>query len=157
MRRILLLSALVLLLDQATKFWVVEVLDLAQRRAISVFPPYLNFRMAWNEGINFGLFSEMGSDTMRWALVALALAVSAWAVWWGRRFSGWLGPSLVALLVGGAIGNSIDRIRYGAVADFLNMSCCGIDNPFSFNVADIAIFVGAVGLVLLSDKLPRRA
>jgi signal peptidase II len=56
------------------------------------------------------------------------------------------------LLVGGALGNVIDRILYGAVADFLNMSCCGIENPFSFNVADIAIFAGALGLVLFMGK-----
>ena len=52
------------------------------------------------------------------------------------------------LLIGGAIGNVIDRLAYGAVADFLNMSCCGIENPFAFNVADISIFVGALGLVI---------
>ena len=63
------------------------------------------------------------------------------------------------VLVGGAIGNVVDRIIYGAVADFLNMSCCGIDNPFAFNVADVAIFVGAVGLVLTTGdgkKKPSR-
>lgn len=48
------------------------------------------------------------------------------------------------------MGNVIDRVAYGAVADFLNMSCCGIENPFSFNVADVAIFLGAIGLVLLT-------
>ena len=59
------------------------------------------------------------------------------------------------VLIGGALGNVVDRVAYGAVADFLNMSCCGIDNPFSFNVADIAIFVGAVGLILFTGKNPR--
>ncbi|MES2542698.1 MAG: signal peptidase II, partial [Pseudomonadota bacterium] len=53
-------------------------------------------------------------------------------------------------LVGGALGNIIDRIAYGAVADFLNMSCCGIENPYAFNVADIAIFAGALGLVIFA-------
>jgi signal peptidase II len=54
------------------------------------------------------------------------------------------------LLLGGAMGNVVDRVIYGAVADFLNMSCCGIANPYSFNVADISIFAGALGLVLFS-------
>ena len=54
-------------------------------------------------------------------------------------------------MVGGAMGNVIDRVFYGAVADFLNMSCCGINNPYAFNVADIAIFIGAVGLAFLAD------
>jgi signal peptidase II len=52
------------------------------------------------------------------------------------------------LLIGGALGNAYDRIRYGAVVDFLNMSCCGIQNPYAFNVADIFIFVGAIGLAI---------
>ena len=56
------------------------------------------------------------------------------------------------MLIGGALGNVVDRVVYGAVADFLNMSCCGIENPFAFNVADVAIFVGAIGLVLFTGK-----
>ena len=56
------------------------------------------------------------------------------------------------LLIGGALGNVVDRVLYGAVADFLNMSCCGIENPFAFNVADVAIFAGAIGLVLFTGK-----
>ena len=54
------------------------------------------------------------------------------------------------LVIGGALGNSLDRIFYGGVADFLNMTCCGIRNPYSFNVADIAIFVGLFGLIIFS-------
>ena len=57
------------------------------------------------------------------------------------------------LVIGGAIGNVIDRLVYGAVADFLNMSCCGFENPYSFNVADISIFVGALGLILLTNDV----
>ena len=53
------------------------------------------------------------------------------------------------MLIGGALGNVVDRVLYGAVADFLNMSCCGINNPYAFNVADIAIFIGAAALILL--------
>jgi signal peptidase II len=59
----------------------------------------------------------------------------------------------VGLLVGGALGNALDRVIYGAVVDFLNMSCCGINNPYAFNVADIFIFVGAIGLAIFpTDK-----
>ena len=56
------------------------------------------------------------------------------------------------LLIGGALGNVVDRLLYGYVLDFLNMSCCRINNPFVFNVADIFIFVGAAGLILLDGK-----
>ncbi len=157
MKRILLLSAIIFLLDQSSKWFVVEYLDLMMRQAINVFPPYLNLRMAWNEGVNFGLFSGQGSDIFRYILIAVTLTVALGVLWWGRRFTGWFGAFLIACIVGGALGNTVDRVVYGAVADFLNMSCCGWRNPYSFNVADISIFVGAIGLVLFSERLQQRA
>ena len=153
MKRILAMSLGIFVFDQLTKFIVVEYLDLKNKLAIDVLPPFINFRMAWNEGINFGVLS--GFD-LRWWLVGISIAISVWVLWWGRHFTGWFGAFLVGCIVGGALGNTVDRIVYGAVADFLNMSCCGWRNPFSFNVADIAIFVGAFGLVLFSEKLNRK-
>ncbi|MGI9391459.1 MAG: signal peptidase II [Boseongicola sp.] len=140
----------VFLIDQLTKIGVVHLLDLKTRGVLPVFEPILVFRMAWNEGINFGLFAGFG-DVMRWVLIALALAISVWLVrWmWRDRPGRWVQIS-AGLVVGGAIGNVIDRLIYGAVADFLNMSCCGFESPWSFNVADVAIFVGAAGLILLA-------
>lgn len=130
-------------LDRLTKWWVVDVLDLASRNEIEIWPPFLNFRMAWNQGVNFGLLSS-GSDSARWALIGLALAISMFLTVWALRRRT---PAFVigtGILVGGAVGNAWDRMSsWGAVADFLNMSCCGIDNPYAFNVADIAIFAGA--------------
>jgi signal peptidase II len=150
MRQFWITAAATFGIDQLSKLAVVQGLDLIQRGEIDVFPPYLTFRMAWNEGINFGLLSH-GSDVVRWGLVALALAISAWVVWWMRRErENWKAELAGGLLVGGALGNIVDRIAYGAVADFLNMSCCGIENPYAFNVADIAIFVGALGLVIFA-------
>jgi signal peptidase II len=149
-------AAAVFVIDQALKYYVVHVLALAQVRAIDVWPPFLNLRMAWNTGINFGLFAG-GSDAARWVLIGLALAISAAvAVWMWRDPPGRLGLISAGLLVGGALGNVVDRLLYGAVADFLNMSCCGIDNPFSFNVADISIFAGALGLVLFTGDGTRK-
>ncbi len=156
MTRILIAATAVFLLDQSSKWAVVVGLDLRNRLSIDVLPPFLNFRMAWNEGVNFGLFSN-DTEVMRWLLVALALAITGWLLWWGRRMSGWRGAILIGLVVGGALGNVADRILYGAVADFLNMSCCGIRNPYAFNVADIAIFLGAFGLLLFGDKLHNKA
>ena len=150
MRRFWIIAAVVFVLDQLTKLAVVHGLDLINRGEIDVFPPYLTFRMAWNYGINFGLLSN-GSDWARWGLIVLALAISAWVLWWMRHEMGNRMAELSGgLLVGGALGNIIDRIAYGAVADFLNMSCCGIENPYAFNVADIAIFAGALGLVIFA-------
>jgi signal peptidase II len=142
--RALLIAAIVVALDRISKIYVVEVLDLRNRLYIPVIDPWFNLTMAWNEGINFGLF-DFGAAG-RWVLVALALGiVVALAVW--VRKGGWVQALGVGLIIGGAIGNVWDRVRWGAVADFINMSCCGIRNPFAFNVADAAIFGGAALLV----------
>jgi signal peptidase II len=150
--RIANLTALIVFgIDQLLKIIVVWWLNLAERGEIDVIPPLLNFRMAWNRGVNFGLLSG-DADILRWGLIALALAISLWVWLWVRRDA----PSprtqiMAGLLIGGALGNVVDRVLYGAVADFLNMSCCGIENPFAFNVADICIFLGAIGLVIFAD------
>ena len=140
----------IFLLDQASKYLVVHILNLRQLGEIDVLPPLLNLRMAWNYGINFGLFAQNG-DLTRWVLVVVALAISVAVIWWVINDPpGTIGKIAAGFLIGGALGNVIDRLLYGAVADFLNMSCCGIDNPYAFNVADIAIFIGAIGLVLFT-------
>jgi signal peptidase II len=152
MRNLTIIAFVTFALDQVLKWFVVIRLDLRNLGEIDVLPPYLTFRMAWNRGVNFGLFSSHDQLT-RWGLTALALLISIWVVIWVAREGApkWMAIS-AGLLVGGALGNIVDRVIYGAVADFLNMSCCGIDNPFSFNVADVAIFVGALGLVMFTPK-----
>jgi signal peptidase II len=150
MRAMTLTALATLILDQVSKLGVVFGLNLFDRGVIEVLPPFLTFRMAWNKGVNFGLLSQ-DSDLARWILVAMSLLISAWVVYWLNRDAITLRTAISGgLLVGGALGNVIDRVAYGAVADFLNMSCCGIENPYAFNVADIAIFAGAIGLVLFS-------
>ena len=140
----------VFLLDQATKWLVVHWLDLRTQMEIDILPPWVNLRMAWTRGVNFGLLADVD---MRWVLVALALGISTFVVVWVlREGGGRLVQVAAGLLVGGAIGNVVDRVLYGAVADFLNMSCCGLENPWAFNVADIAVFLGAVGLVLFAGR-----
>lgn len=140
------------LLDQASKYLVVHILNLRVRGEIDVIPPILNLRMAWNEGVNFGLFAS-GSDVVRWGLIGLALVIVAAVLWWVNSDpQGRWGMLSAGLLIGGALGNVVDRLLYGAVADFLNMSCCGISNPYAFNIADIAIFVGAFGLIVLGGR-----
>ncbi|MGF1552542.1 MAG: signal peptidase II [Paracoccaceae bacterium] len=136
----------VLVLDRATKWLVVEAMDLRARGLIEVAPPYLDFVMAWNRGVNFGIGAG-GPEAMRWVLAGVAVAVSAALAWWTVRRRRDPRLALAAgVIAGGAVGNAWDRVQYGAVADFLNMSCCGIDNPYAFNVADIAIFAGAAFL-----------
>lgn len=152
MRLLLATLTLTVALDQATKLLVVHVLNLRSVGVIEVWPPFLTFRMAWNEGVNFGLFGGSG-DLGRWLLIAVAVVISGWVLVWARRERRNRIVQIAAgLLVGGALGNVIDRLIFGAVADFLNMSCCGISNPYAFNVADIAIFAGAAGLILAPGR-----
>lgn len=153
--RMLSIAAAIFTLDRGIKYWVVDVLDLQNELRLELWPPYLNLHMAWNEGINFGLFGS-GSDITRWALIGIGLAISlGLLIWFRKSQSLWL-QAAVGLVVGGAIGNIYDRFTYGAVADFLNMSCCGFENPYAFNVADIAIFIGAIGLLLLDMKQSKK-
>ncbi|MFT4011986.1 MAG: signal peptidase II [Paracoccus sp. (in: a-proteobacteria)] len=147
-RPVLAMAGVILLLDQALKFLVVHLLKLDLVREIYVLDPWLNLRMAWNQGMNFGLFAS-DVEVMRWVLVGIAVAVCLWvAIWIWRAKPSRFAQISAGMLIGGALGNVIDRMIYGAVADFLNMSLPGWQNPYSFNVADIAIFLGAMGLVL---------
>jgi len=148
-------SVIIFVVDQIIKVWIVHVLDLQTVLSIDVWPPYLNLRMAWNYGINFGLLSGQSLAT-RWVLISVALGIVLFVLVWMRRDPpGTLGLISAGFLIGGALGNVVDRILYGAVADFLNMSCCGFTNPYAFNVADIAIFIGAFGLVLFPSAKNR--
>ncbi|MFK7870054.1 MAG: signal peptidase II [Roseobacter sp.] len=137
-------------IDQLSKYIVIFQMDLARVGAIDVLPPLINFRYGENRGINFGLF-DGGSDTSRWILIGLALAIcSGVLVWVWRTPMRGLAYACAGLLIGGALANVLDRVLYGFVLDFLNMSCCGIRNPFVFNLADVFIFAGAIGLVLFA-------
>ena len=78
------IAVAIFILDQLSKYLVVHVMRLDQRQEVGVFPPFLNFRMAWNQGINFGLF-QSGADVMRWVLIAVALVIAAWVWLWVRR------------------------------------------------------------------------
>lgn len=152
MRALIVAALATFVADQASKLYVIHGLDLRTVGYVDVIDPLLNFRWAENRGVNFGLLSH-DADFMRWVLIALAVVISGWVLHWARRdgFTRW-GQISAGLLVGGAAGNVVDRVAYGYVADFLNMSCCGIENPYAFNVADIAIFAGAIGLVLFTRK-----
>lgn len=149
MRIVFWAGLLAMLVDQASKYLVIHVLELSRIRSIDVLPPLLNFRYGENQGVNFGLL-DGGSEQQRWILIAVSVAIIVGVCVWVLREKA---PRLVlvsaGLLIGGALGNVVDRILYGYVLDFLNMSCCGINNPYVFNLADVLIFLGAAGLVFL--------
>ena len=103
--------------------------------------------MAWNKGINFGLF-EGDSVIQAHILSAISILISVVFVIWLKNSTVFLIQILAALVIGGALGNAIDRLLYGAVADFINITCCGLRNPYSFNLADVFIFIGLIGLLI---------
>ena len=149
MYKILLFSLVFLTLDQLSKWFVVFYLDLEQKLYLNLNNQFMNFYMAWNKGINFGLF-EGDSTVQVYILTAISVIISVVFFVWLRNSTRFLMQILASLVIGGALGNAIDRLLYGAVADFINVTCCGIRNPYSFNLADVFIFVGLIGLLLFN-------
>ena len=143
-----------ILIDQISKWFILEQLDLDIIGSYDVYSPFLRLKMGWNTGINFGLFSE-SYFSMRWILVAISLGICLFLLFWSRKLKGNFAPILIGLIIGGAVGNVIDRVRFGAVIDFLNMSCCGINNPYIFNLADIFVFTGLVFLLVFLEKFQK--
>lgn len=145
------LAAVVLVLDQATKWWMLEVVGIALRPPIEV-TPFFNLVMVWNRGVSFGLFAHE-AEVMPYVLSGVAVAISAaLLVWLARAERRWIAAA-IGLVVGGAVGNVIDRLRFGAVADFFDVHVAGWHWP-AFNVADAAIVVG-VGMILLDGFATR--
>ena len=134
--------------DRLSKLYIIDVLGLVPGDAVEVVPGFLTFVMTWNYGINFGILASAGSLS-KTILSLLALVVSiVLLVWAARHPRDGIFAFAIGLVVGGALGNGYDRQVYGAVADFLNVTCCGIDNPFAFNIADVTIFLGVAILLL---------
>ncbi len=145
------LAAVVLVLDQATKWWMLEVVGIALRPPIEV-TPFFNLVMVWNRGVSFGLFAHE-AEVMPYVLSGVAVAIAvALLVWLARAERRWIAAA-IGLVVGGAVGNVIDRLRFGAVADFFDVHVAGWHWP-AFNVADAAIVVG-VGMILLDGFATR--
>ena len=145
----LLVALAILVADQISKLFFLDLMQ--QNPAGIVVTPFFNLVMVWNTGVSFGLFQE-DSSFRSWTLIAVALAVLVWlGVWLWRCHSGLVAAAL-GLIIGGAIGNVIDRYRFGAVFDFLDFHAFGQHWP-AFNLADSAIVVG-VGLLLLDGFRP---
>ncbi|GBD44816.1 Lipoprotein signal peptidase [bacterium HR40] len=143
------IAAGVLVLDQASKGLVLANLEPGQ--VIEVLP-FFNLVLVWNRGVSFGLFSQLGA-ALPWVLVAIALLVIGLLLLWFRREQA-LWPRLaIALVLGGAGGNVLDRIRFGAVVDFLDFHLGDWHWP-AFNLADTAVVCGAA-VLLLENLLPR--
>jgi signal peptidase II len=139
----------VIILDQLSKWAILVLLE----QAIAV-TPFLNLVVVWNRGVSFGMF-DSASAHAPWLLSGLAGAVVVALVFWLRRVDHPLPGIALGLIIGGALGNVLDRVRYGAVVDFLDVHALGYHWP-AFNVADSAICVGAALLLVDGLLAPRR-
>ena len=157
MRWLIITALLAFGVDQVSKWWILEVVRLPVVLQKDVWPPFLVFRLGYNDGINFGLFGE-GSPAQGYLLIGIAVALSALLLVWAMRsFTRTRAFAAAGLVIGGALANALDRALHPGVVDFLNMSCCGIANPYLFNLADVFIFAGALGLVLWTGESKTRA
>jgi len=145
-------ALIVVVLDQLTKAWVVSGLDLREVGRVNVLPPILNFTWVENRGVSFGLF---GDGSARWMLSLFSIVVAGILGWWALRADRRLLITAIGLVMGGAIGNVIDRIRFGFVVDFIDFSGTRVF-PWVFNVADSAITIGVI-LLILDSLLSERA
>jgi signal peptidase II len=141
-------ALIVCAIDQASKLWLLDVFDLANRGIVHI-TPFLDFVLTWNTGISYGLFPQE-SELGRAILLALkaAAVVVLWV--WLARSELKLTALALGLIIGGAIGNAIDRVLYGAVADFVLFHITTKSFNFVwyvFNLADVAIVAGVIGLL----------
>lgn len=140
------IAALALVLDQASKTWILE--SVMQPPRVIEITPFFNIVLTWNRGVSFGMFnnhSAYGPYLLTGLAIVIIIALSVW-LWRATTRTSVLA---LGLIIGGAIGNVVDRVLYGAVVDFLDVHAFGYHWP-AFNVADSAVCVGAAMLVLES-------
>ncbi|PIR32076.1 MAG: signal peptidase II [Alphaproteobacteria bacterium CG11_big_fil_rev_8_21_14_0_20_44_7] len=160
-KRSIIAASIALILDQITKYWVIYEIKLpalflggkpmleSGGHVIEV-TSFFNLVMVWNCGISFGIFNEGEcSEGQAWALIALTSAIVVAMIFWLRKIEIKTEAIAVGLIIGGALGNILDRIIYGAVADFLDFYIGNYHWP-AFNIADSCVFIGVFILVMVS-------
>ena len=140
------LAAVIVIADRLAKWWAIEAL-VDEPYGVEILPVF-NLILVWNQGISFGMLG--GGAVPPWLLSVVGLAISLVLVLWLRKVETRLLAVAIGLVIGGALGNIVDRLWYGAVADFLDVHWGDYHWP-AFNLADAAIFVGVV--ILLLDAL----
>lgn len=141
---VLLIALVGVVIDQGSKLWLVYDFDLARNGPVDLLP-VLEIVLVWNRGISYGLFQQ-NSDLGRWLLAGVTIAVTIGLWVWSARCQSRLVALALALVIGGAIGNGIDRLTYGAVVDFVHFHV-GTFSWYVFNLADVWIVAGVVGLL----------
>ena len=140
------LALAIFVADQVTKWIMIGPLALEQVRQIELLPIF-NFTWVENYGISLGL-AQAQNDTQRWLLVALTAAIALGVGYWIRREEKAGDRIALGLVLGGALGNIVDRVRFGYVVDFLDLHFGEFRPFYVFNVADAAISIGVVILLL---------
>jgi signal peptidase II len=141
-------AAITVVLDQASKFWLVRVFDIAQRGTVKL-TPFFDLVLAWNQGISFGWFQNDGPTAQIVLMAIKVVAVVVLGIWMARSRT-LLATLALGLIIGGAVGNGIDRLAYGAVVDFALFHVRIGENTFNwyvFNLADVAIVAGVAALL----------
>jgi len=138
------IAALTVLADPASKLWLLFAFDIGAKGTVTV-TPFFDLVLVWNRGISYGLLTQ-DSQLGRLGLIAFAFAASLALIAWLARVTSALTAAAIGLIIGGAIGNAIDRIAYGAVADFFAFHAFGFE-WYIFNIADVAIVAGVIGLL----------
>jgi signal peptidase II len=137
------LAVVVIVSDQALKYWVLDVFRLAERSPSPLAGPFW-LTLVWNKGVSFGVLN-IDAEWTRWVLSAFSLGVAGALAVWAWRVDRPVLALAVGLIIGGAVGNAIDRVRLGAVTDFIDVTRLWF--PWVFNLADSAISVGSVLLI----------
>jgi signal peptidase II len=140
----LVVAALTMAVDQANKVWMLHVYDIGAKGTVTV-TPFFDLVLLWNRGISYGLLPQ-DSALGRLGLVLFAVVTSLALTMWLARVTSGLTAVAIGLIIGGAIGNAIDRLAYGAVADFYALHAFGFE-WYVFNIADVAIVAGVIGLL----------
>jgi signal peptidase II len=147
------MAVLSFIADQWFKWWMLHVVDISAVQPI-VVTPFFRLILAWNQGVSYGWFAQ-GGDLGQLILIGLSI-LAAIALWiWLARTASPLAAAALGLIIGGALGNALDRIIYGAVADFFLFHALGF-SWYVFNIADIAIVAGVAGLIYESVTESRR-
>ncbi len=144
----LVVAAITCAIDQATKFWLLFVFDLGSRPRLAM-TPFVDLLLTWNTGISYGLFAQQG-PIGQWALLAFKAAAVALLWVWLARAPSRLTAAALGLIIGGALGNAIDRLHWPGVLDFVLLHVETASWSFRwyvFNLADVAIVAGVVGLL----------
>ncbi|MBW0144349.1 signal peptidase II [Sphingomicrobium clamense] len=145
-RRAFVIAIAIFILDQLVKWWVIGPMNLEAIRQVEVLP-FFNFTWVENRGISFGLFTA-GSEAARWLLTGITAIIATGVAIWITREKQWGDQAALSLVLGGALGNIVDRARFGYVVDYADLHF-GDFRPFLvFNIADAAISIGIVILLL---------